>query len=312
MRLSRRSLFRRSLLLAALALPACDPAIELVRVSPIVPEELQVGPRQYTVDDVYAGTVDPEVYLTELSSHSLSVHKAKSDGILMDILYNPSDEDLRTILTTYFEERTRGADVESLVRDGIDTYNVVLDFKLLASGAVPTVLGMFGMRQPTYVVLPEEFFNEDIIKSDSDVQSAIGHELRHNADWYNGILLGDFHLTFNTMSRHTIDLEFFNSLFELRAHYGDLRDAFRQATETGESPISNELMTNYGANYVINWNNVKDTPDTALERTLSERQLKEFSGIVVREDPDSPNIHTIHFDLFDKQLSYSVTFHGRE
>jgi len=308
---SRRTFLLRGLF-GATALTACtyDQEKPPLETTSVPQQENSLGDivlkaPTYTISDVRSGRIDARTYLNSLANSMPEVVQAKDEGRLIDILYNPSDEELETLFTEYFSERTGSEEaLKHFVTVSMTAYKKTADMGNLGLGAVPGIFGLFAVQQPFYLVLTDAFVSS-YLQNDADVRSLINHELQHNKDMYAGVQLGDIHLTQITVNADSMSEDYFENLLELRAYYQNLKDVFKERITSGTVSISPVWFSSIGTRYHEHWHYIKDSASTTLEKTVRDRQIEEFSGV----DPVTVDAETfaLRFHLFGKQDT--ITFH---
>lgn len=252
---------------------------------------------RWTLDQVKSGFISPEAYLEERYNCLPEVVKAKESGMLKGFLYSPSEEDLRTLLPELLSNISSDKQsLEGLVLSSIRGYKE--DEKDALGTTLPEIIDVFGARIPIYVGFYENLFSSRVVDNDADVRSMITHELQHVEDYYKGIRLNDVYLSYDTITPKTFRFDFLEQLTELRAIYKELEDIFRERVEKGETSVSSLWFGSQGANYLDDWNSLKEYPASDLEQRVRQLQFEQFKGIVPEKSGDTI---LIHFNLFGKQ-----------
>ncbi len=265
----------------------------------------QLNPVQYALSEcktrlyqVESGIVSPNAHMRDLEQCLPEAVAAKNSGMLKGFVYQPSDKELETLLTELFSDRAGNEqELQFLVQSSIDSYKTLRGKE--AGTIIPTIIGAFGQRIPSYVVFTNELYSSASINNDADARSIAKHELRHVKDWYDGIILGDVRLSFDTISPKTVRIDFLQHLMELRAVYDELKDAYRERVEIGRVSVSPQWFGSQAANYSAHWDFLKNYPATDLEEKARELQFRQFEGI--KPETNSGGKILIRFNLFGKQ-----------
>ncbi len=234
--------------------------------------------RIYTIKDVRAGSVEPSIYVSQMSSSMPEIRDAKKDGILKDVMYSPSEEEIRQ--TTIEAMANMGYD-QNVARSSAD---VALDAYLTVKKGdgdratiLPGVNLLFGAHSPMYMVFLEGFAGN--IETDEEFRMTARHELRHIKDFYNGITLGNFDITGTSPG---VDSEFITNLGELRATHDTSLAIYRAFKTAGRLPVTPGYFGREMDRYALYWKLVK-TGSTSTESMLADLQLVEFSDITPEE-----------------------------
>lgn len=279
---------------------ACDSDQKPTPITQITPTSLAEC-NLTSLDRVKKGLIKPQEYIQSQYKCLPEVIQAEKSGILKGFLYEPSDSELEARLREIFSSRTDSEEaLQYFVKSSVDGYNSTKAKGHAAGILVPGIVGIFGEGIPMYVAFTEELSSSPSIKNEADIRSIIKHELQHVEDEYNGITLGDIHLSYNTISQETFSLAFLEELMELRAVYKELEAAFKEKVETGKVSISPEWFGSQAANYSKHFDYIDKSAKTPLEKRVRELQLKEFKGITPQTKTDSI---VIKFNLFGKQDS---------
>lgn len=252
---------------------------------------------------VKSGAVSPYDYIQERQQCLPELVVARKSGMLKDIIYNPSDNELKSLLRESLYSLTDNPqELQAWIRWEIENYKNRTEKKI---GTVfPGIIGVFGKKIPLYVAFTEELFDSPLINNDADVRSVVKHELKHVEDWYNGITLNDIHLSYDTISSRKIRLDFLEQLMELRAYYKELEDVFRENIETGGISVSKSWLGSQAGNYNMYWSFLAGYHVSDLERKLRELQFEQFQGIIPEEKGDKL---LMKFNLFGGQKTAEFT-----
>ncbi|MBI4177388.1 MAG: hypothetical protein HY516_03395 [Candidatus Aenigmarchaeota archaeon] len=232
--------------------------------------------RGYTISDVRAGFVRPDIYVTETTAAMPEIRDKKQKGVLAGILYNPAGSDIEQITAGIFEGRGYAPDV---IKDAsVLAMEAYKDSKNNYQHAVATVVPglnlLFGTRVPMYLVFHESF--ADYVETDEEFRMHTRHELRHVEDFYSGIILGSRLIT---GTQPDITPEFIENIGELRAMHDTSMAMFRAFTAEGVLPVSPNVFGSEMGRYADYWKNLT-TGGTATERMLADLQLAEFSDMI--------------------------------
>lgn len=250
-----------------------------------------------SINQVRMGIIKPQEYL-QMQNCLPEVAKAEKIGLLKGLLYQPSDQELETILRELFLPRSDDEQsLQSLVTSSMDSYKGATGEDVAVM--VPGIIGIFGQKVPVYIVFTEELFASASVRNDADVKSIlVKHELQHVKDFYHGITLGNIHLSYDTISPKTLRIEFLRELMELRATYAELEAVFKERAGTGNASVSPEWFASVASNYSNFFTYIKENAATDLEMQVGHFQLQEFRGIT----PKATNGDILlKFDLFGKQ-----------
>jgi len=232
-----------------------------------------------TLEQVRFGKVSLESYLDERFRLMPDVQAAVKSGMLKGFLYKVPKPQLELILTQMFEHIIPNKeDIKLEVRTGLEAYYKPW-LKEEFAKIVPGSLHLFGKKVPLYVGFGDSIIYSSVLTTDADITGAIKHELEHIKDWYGGINVGGIYLSFDTTSPKTFGLEFLGNLLELRAHYKELEEAYKELTTTNKMSVSDKYFGDRAIGYLKHWNYIKNNVTTDLERRVSASQLNDLKGI---------------------------------
>ncbi|MBN2042588.1 MAG: hypothetical protein JW754_02170 [Candidatus Aenigmarchaeota archaeon] len=252
----------------------------------------------HTMEDVRSGMISPEKYLEEKENSLPGAAKAKQDGPLRGIVYEPTEQELAEMMTEiYTKKGLSDQQVKSMTGYEVGQYGEIKmrnPICIMRPGAVPS----FGTRTPVYLCVTENLFSDDMVSGDGDADSILGiHEMKHAMDWYFGIMLGMTHLSHDSVKPGRLKLEFFNNLAELRAVYDELEDAFRNRVFYGKNSISENWLKSQGQNYNRHWTHIDQNAETDLEKRVRKLQFGESRAIRPEKHGD---MFAIRFNLFGR------------
>lgn len=258
-----------------------------------------------SLQQVRSGIVEPRAYIREMELCLPEAAHAKSSGTLKGVIYEPSDQELETLLKQlFFEAGANEQEVPVLTQASLNGYKTIREATQPHGMLIPNLAGFFGMEIPSYVVFTERMLQLPQIKSDSDVRIQFIHELQHIEDWYNGVTMGDIYLDAETAMGKLGD-DFLQGIFELRAHYRALESILTEFHEKGSTSISPQLFYAESRNYHQYWDFLQNYRATGLEIEVRARQLRQSSGIV--PERNNAGLVLIHSTLFGEKITLTAS-----
>ena len=260
--------------------------------------------------NVASGKVLPQDYLDERFRCMPEVQRAYKSGMLKGFLYKPSNEQLEDVLRDLLSSRLKNKEeLKYFIESFIDFYN-----NRMAESSVPEAItipgfsNLLGQRIPQYISFEDDIdmFTPPAYNNDADVSDLIRHELKHVKDAYNGITLGNIHLTKDMLSSKELGAEFLKHLLELRAEYNTLSGIFEEIVKKGKHSVSKEHLFAKAVNYAGHRHYIKNKANTDLEQKVRDLQLKESKGLIPKI---MENKGIIYFDLFGAKGDYTIEVH---
>ena len=267
-----------------------------------------------TISNVRNGLISPDQYFNYQLSEIPEAAKAKSSGMLQGILFNPSDQELRTDLRRAYQQRTSSElDLNRIINSDIEGYRNVLRIGGLAT-VTGSDAGLIGNPIARYILVNGAILKSPKIQKDADVQSALRHELEHINDFYNGVQFGRVILSSNNADNFSP--EFFGALSELRATYTELREIYRKMLQSGLPlgsgfpsekvlPVSRVYFETKIFEYVVCLINLEKSAKNSFEKEVHGLQFRAFRDIWF--DYKDANSINFHLDLFGTKYSVPIT-----
>lgn len=232
----------------------------------------------HTISNVRNGLVTPGAYIREITYSMSEIARKKSSGMLQYILYNPTDDEVSQAVRESMIGRGYAGDaIEDVVYVSLDAYHETQNDARNVATVTPATVEIFGSHIPMHVIFNENF--ADHVESDEEFRMHTRHELVHVEDFYNGITLGNFHITGN---QPEISPEFIKNIGELRATHYTSMQMYELFRGRGTFPVSKNYFGHETSKYASYWKMMK-RGGTKTETMLAELQLAEFSDMVPEE-----------------------------
>ena len=217
-----------------------------------------------SLEAVKRGCFSPQQYTSHIKNNP-SVRNLMRMGALNDVLFEPSDEHLRSIYAS--KSLMSSAPMEALInRHHIERNSG-------ASMFVELMGAEYGDRTPTYLFVNRRLFESPNIRNDTDIKIILAHELQHVADFYFGFLIGIVPLTMLELSQTNHD--FLKHLTELRGYYRGLEE-IRQNLVSGQARPSNEHFQTTLIAYEYHWKHLEQyiSQGNETEQSVARLALK--------------------------------------
>jgi hypothetical protein len=239
------------------------------------------------------GKIDRQEYLTKQYNKLKISQDLNSKGIVLGILYNPSEEELRAKFREISQTNTN--EVFTKEKEDLAVKRSLLTKDRLGCATIyPSITQDIGKKLPCYLIFWDQFFKEPYIKNDADVRSIERHEGFHALINYWGMFIRN--KTKDQPSVYYIENEVIaTELMELGALHYQIKCFYDNGREI-EGPsreLKNEVFSNYAAIYSYLYNYL-NTDATASEKEGIIAQLRKFDDIVpVMQKDGSLGFHNL-------------------
>lgn len=232
-----------------------------------------------TLSDVKSGNKTATEYLNYVAKNLPELTDAKKEGVIKEILYNPSKDQVKVLLIELLEgqpqpEYSQMMEGSLSVLDNIDPTAVCMVY--------PANTFLLGKKVALYIMFfpyALEFLDQEI-----DIKSAIRHEIYHARDLYYGFDVGDQRITWDNFSRNEIGGTFFTNLGEARAYHQELYSILSDVWY-GRQQYGDRYMINAGKNYVQAYFEMQKSASTDHEMSILKKQLELFDDLRPVDEP---------------------------
>lgn len=243
--------------------------------------ELSIPMHENLLEQVRAGTYDPESYIDVLVSHSPKLEILIKEKVIAGILYDPSMAELEHKIRSILEGRLDSDSLETVVASTLHAPQIK-DGKVKNPTVYPTHSLVYNEGIPSYIVLPEEFVSNISISTDDDAISILEHEgATHALDQFKGIAYSNgVSLTQEDIHTKRVSTHFYNALNETRAYYNEFIKILKSREGMGPGNFGQiQFGTNAGA-YFKELSLLKSYAKTPKEQQILDAQLMEHRSII--------------------------------
>jgi hypothetical protein len=270
----------------------------IIGVSGCIPKT-SAAPLQ--LSDVKAGANASE-YLVSLAESMSAVRSASSAGTLEGILYNPSDKEMKGLLTKLFREK--GAEdkaVKQLVSSHLDLLERVEKDKDAAFSLSPVAVNLVGKNISIYVVGFPGLIS--VAQTDGDVQGMILHELQHVEDTYYGAQVGTVRVDWRNFASKEIGVGFWETLGELRATHRELIRIFGYWLGQRNRELSELYVVNVALRYSDLHTGIERQAGTPFEKGIAKTQTRIYRDVIPFYLPDGVRLD---FNIEGQKSSFFI------
>lgn len=209
-------------------------------------------------------------YVGHLNKTMPEVIKAKKEGLLQGVYYNPTDRELEEIVKQNFANIPDFNPSKGEFQSSLDYLIGIANYRRAHNDIMSTHQeNLSNKKNYSFIIVWPGAFNNDSIIRDGDFRLAIIHELTHAKDHYDGISYNG-----RLIDQTKLSENFLKNLLELRAVDKEIESALNNPKE-----ISDAYIVNRFGHFV----EYRDSlcPANEYERQIKERQLAENSVSVV-------------------------------
>jgi hypothetical protein len=218
-----------------------------------------------------------ERYIRSIAEKMPSYQRAKSEGIIDDIMYEPSEKEI--------EERIRKSIMASgrvpkdrIITDALKIYKLSKINQDAGMATMPAPKKNLPLVKRTIVVFETALIAETV-KSKRELQNLIEHELQHAEDLYNGFEVME--PLASRISEADWDWVLWHHIIELRAMHRQFNDIFGKDVSAEGALFSKGWLALQSRRYYRIWSFMKKyTPATEIWASIRNSQLDAVKDIL--------------------------------
>jgi len=249
---------------------------------------------------IYQGSQDLEL----IAKNSPLISSALENGVILSLEFDPSVTDLLYRHRPYLEDKFSERGMDNLESQLLESEKVYND-KFHNVTIYPTNTLTYGLQIPEYVIVPSDFFTNEISTNEDEALLIFEHEAQHANDFYYGVSYNNgLEIVGDDLRAEKNSIEFFTALIEYRAYYFELDKIFKNKVGLESLDYTDFFISHEAGLYIESYEKMFLNVRTESDAEILEAQLSDFGGITTERITE--NKFKIHFDLYGFQNFLSV------